>query len=211
MRGLFSLVTLCAILTLSSCATYSFVDSGTNCEVAGKSSILTQTECEAAYATLASDAKDAGFAEASRGCMFRAASYNLYYSTTATGNFACSSQYRCVCSEPSAQPTDATTIDYDTTCYHLKSVYQDSACCSSITTDSTEYDQADADADMAHDDLTSKAAGYGVIAGKLKDDEECPLVLTFNPTSGTPQGVSASYVAAHSQRISTLSSASFIN
>ena len=131
MRGLFSLVTLCAILTLSSCATYSFVDSGTNCEVAGKSSILTQTECEAAYATLASDAKDAGFAEASRGCMFRAASYNLYYSTTATGNFACSSQYRCVCSEPSAQPTDATTIDYDTTCYHLKSVYQDSACCSS--------------------------------------------------------------------------------
>ena len=80
-----------------------------------------------------------------------------------------------------------------------------------ITTDSTEYDQADEDADMPHDDLTSRAAGYGVIAGKLKEDEECPLVLTFNPTSGTPQGVNASYVVAHSQRISTLSSASFIN
>ena len=118
MRGIFSLVTLCAVLTLSSCATYSYVDSGANCEAAGKNSILTQAECEAAYVALEGTQRTSHSSTSRPGCISNVGSSFLIYNTNANGSFECVSTHRCVCSEtvelsaePTVEPADATAAE----------------------------------------------------------------------------------------------------
>ena len=61
----------------------------------------------------------------------------LYFNSDLDATTARKTFKICSCSdafpEPSNAPIDAPTIEYDTTCYHLKFVYQDSACYSSFS------------------------------------------------------------------------------